>query len=44
MGRVREPGDVDRLGLRGDLEATLERIQGQADPDEVLSEMADGMI
>ncbi len=45
MGRCREPQDVDRLGLRPDLEKNLERIEeaGQ-DPDEVLNELADSMV
>jgi hypothetical protein len=45
MGRCREPHDVDRLGLRPDLEKNLERIEkaGQ-DPDEVLNELADSMV
>jgi radical SAM superfamily enzyme YgiQ (UPF0313 family) len=44
MGRCREPRDIDRLGLRSELESTLVRIEEQGDPDEVLSEMADNMI
>ena len=45
MGRCREPRDVDRLGLRADLEKNLERIEksGQ-DPDDVLNELADSMV
>lgn len=44
MARCREPRDLDRLGLRPDLEATLQRIESQADPEAVLSEMADSMV
>ena len=44
MGRCREPGDMARYGLRGELEGVLKRIESQGDPDTVISEMADGMI
>ncbi len=44
MGRCREPQDIDRHGLRPDLEATLARIASQADPEQVLTEMADSMV
>ncbi|RJX33976.1 MAG: radical SAM protein [Desulfarculus sp.] len=44
MARCREPRDLDRLGLRPELEATLQRIESQADLEAVLSEMADSMV
>ncbi|CAO0819911.1 Radical SAM protein [Desulfarculales bacterium] len=44
MGRCREPLDVARLGLEPSLEATLQRIESQDDPERVLGEMADQMI
>jgi hypothetical protein len=44
MGRCRQPGDMERQGLRQDLEATLARIEAQADPEAVLNEMADSMV
>ncbi|MCF8032659.1 MAG: radical SAM protein [Desulfarculaceae bacterium] len=45
MGRCREPRDVDRMGLRADMEKNIERIErsGQ-DPDAVISELADSMV
>jgi radical SAM superfamily enzyme YgiQ (UPF0313 family) len=43
-GRCREPQDMDRLGLRPSLEATLTKIEAQGDPDEILNEMADNMV
>ena len=44
MGRCREPGDVARQGLGPSLEAALQRIEAEDDPERVLSEMADGMV
>ena len=44
MGRCREPRDVDRSGLRPQLEGALRQIEAQGDPEQVLSEMADNMI
>ena len=44
MGRCREPQDVERLGLGGQLEAALTQIEAQGDPEQALSEMADNMI
>lgn len=44
MGRCREPGDMARLGLAGQLEDALTQIEAQGDPEQVLTEMADSMI
>ena len=45
MGRCREPRDVDRLGLRGDMEKNIQRIeQAGQDPDAVVNELADSMV
>jgi hypothetical protein len=44
MGRCREPQDVQRLGLSGQLEAALTQIEAQGDPEQVLTEMADSMV
>lgn len=44
MGRCREPEDIDRLGLRPQLEAILADVEQRGDPDQILSDMADGFI
>lgn len=44
MGRCREPQDVDRLGMRRDLEGKLASIAAQGDPDQLLNQLADQMI
>ena len=43
-GRCREPNDIPKYGLRGDLEATLRRIEAEGDPEQVLCELADRMF
>lgn len=45
MGRCREPQDIDRLGLRKDLEANLARIEASGqNADDLLNELADSMV
>jgi hypothetical protein len=44
MGRCREPQDIERLGLAGQLESALAQIQAQGDAEQVLTEMADSMV
>ncbi|MFH1058871.1 MAG: radical SAM protein [Pseudomonadota bacterium] len=44
MGRCREPEDVDRYAMRPNLEATLQRIEREDDPERVLNELADNMV
>ena len=45
MGRCREPRDIDRMGLRSDLESNLARIEASGrNADEVLNELADSMV
>lgn len=44
MGRCREPGDIDRQGLRPGLEQALSNIEADGDPEEVITEMADSMV
>jgi radical SAM superfamily enzyme YgiQ (UPF0313 family) len=44
MGRCREPRDIDRHGMRSQLESVLARIEAQGDPEQVLTEMADSMV
>jgi len=44
MGRCRDPRDLDRLGMRTQLEPVMERIRAQGDPDEIINQMADAMV
>jgi len=44
MGRCREPKDLARPGMAGELEAALRRVEAQGEADAVLNEMADSMI
>ncbi len=44
MGRCRDPRDLDRLGMRIQLEPVMERIRAQGDPDEIINQMADAMV
>ena len=45
MGRCREPQDIDRMGLRGDLESNLARIEASGqNADDLLNELADSMV
>ena len=44
MGRCREPRDIDRYGLRGDLTAAFERVAAQGDVEDILTQMADSMV
>ncbi len=44
MGRCREPQDIDRYGMRPELEKILRKIKTMGDPDQVLNDIADGMI
>lgn len=44
MGRCREPEDIDRHGLRADLEPVLRNLESRGDPDRILAEIADGFI
>ncbi len=44
MGRCREPHDVDRYGMRPELEGVLRKMESQGDPEAILTELADGMV
>lgn len=44
LGRCREPQDVERYGMRPQLESLLRKIETRGEPDQVLSDIADGMI
>lgn len=44
MGRCREPKDVDRYGMRAELEGVLTKMEAQGDPEAILTELADGMV
>jgi radical SAM superfamily enzyme YgiQ (UPF0313 family) len=44
MGRCREPHDLERPGVRAQLNEALSRVEAQGDPDAILNEMADSMV
>jgi radical SAM superfamily enzyme YgiQ (UPF0313 family) len=44
MGRCREPGDIRHPTVRAQLEEALGQLESRGDPDDLLNQMADGMI
>lgn len=44
LGRCREPQDVERYGMKPQLEELLRKIETRGDPDQVLDDIANGMI
>jgi radical SAM superfamily enzyme YgiQ (UPF0313 family) len=44
MGRCREPGDIQHPTMRAQLEDALGQLATRGDPDDLLNQMADGMI
>ena len=44
MGRCREPRDLERHGLRQDMESVLCRVEAEGDPEKLLEELANSLV